>query len=157
MVAKATYTMVLLFAVICLVYVSSKPMHSSTLILLILQPPFIGVQGQLTTVTSLPEVLFNGGSQDIVEGSVVWLYCEVDTVYSTVTATWNKDSEPLVQDVPHIHMETSSSDSSTTFLLMVDDFQTSDSGVYQCTTQEGAVTAMGTALNLTGNYYCRYV
>ena len=113
----------------------------------------LGVQGQLTTVTSLPEVLFNGGSQDIVEGSVVWLYCEVDTV----TVTWNKDSEPLVQDVPHIHMETSSSDSSTTFLLMVDDFQTSDSGVYQCTAQEGAVTAMGTALTLTGNYYCRYV
>ena len=117
----------------------------------------LGVQGQLTTVTSLPEVLFNGGSQDIVEGSVVWLYCEVDTVNSTVTATWNKDSEPLVQDLPHIHMETSSSDSSTTFLLMVDDFHTSDSGVYQCTAQEGAVTAMGTALTLTGNYYCRYV
>ena len=147
--------MVLLFAVICLVYVSSKPMHNfnsantSTTIL--------GVQGQLSTVTALPEVLFNGGSQDIVEGSVLWLYCEVDTVSGAVTATWNKDSEPLVQDVPHIHMETSSSDSSTIFLLMVDDFQTSDSGVYQCTAQEGAVTAMGTALTLTGNYYCRYV
>ena len=30
-------------------------------------------------------LLFNGGNQDIVEGSVVWLYCEVDSVNSTVT------------------------------------------------------------------------
>ena len=49
------------------------------------------VQGQLT-VTSLPAVLFNGGSQSIVEGSVIWLYCEVDSVSSSLMVTWNKDN-----------------------------------------------------------------
>ena len=109
-----------------------------------------GVQGQLT-VTSLPAALFNGGSQTVVEGSVVWLYCQVNSKTPTVRATWAKDSVPLVQDVPHIRMRSSQTDTDTTFLLVVDTFQSSDSGVYQCTVQDGAMTAMGTAmLMLTG-------
>ena len=99
---------------------------------------------------SLPDALFNGGSQTVVEGSVVWLYCQVSIKTLTVTATWTKDSVPLVQDVPHIRMRSSQTDTDTTFLLVVDTFQSSDSGVYQCTVQDGAMTAMGTALMLTG-------
>ena len=81
---------------------------------------------------------------------MVWLYCQVNSRTPTVRATWTKDSVPLVQDVPHIHMRSSHTDADTTFLLVVDTFQSSDSGVYQCTVQDGAMTGMGTALTLTG-------
>ena len=105
----------------------------------------------IATVTSLPAVLFSGGSQRIVEGSVIWLYCEVNSRASTFTVTWNKDNVPLVQDVPHIRIRNSTSDTSTTFLLVVDNFQASDNGTYQCTAQNGTTTANGTALTLTGD------
>ena len=101
-------------------------------------------------MTSLPAALFNGGSQTVVEGSVVWLYCQVDSKTPNVTATWTKDNVTLVQDVPHIRMRSSQTDTDTTFLLVVDTFQSSDSGVYQCTVQDGAMTGMGTALMLSG-------
>ena len=81
---------------------------------------------------------------------MVWLYCQVNSRTPTVTATWTKDSVPLVQDVPHIRMRSSQTDADTTYLLVVDIFQSSDSGVYQCTAQDGAMTGMGTALMLTG-------
>ena len=87
----------------------------------------------------------------MVEGSVVWLYCEVNSTESTLTVTWNKDNILLVQDVPHIRIRNSTSDTSTTFLLVVDNFQASDNGTYQCTAQDKGATANGTALTLTGD------
>ena len=108
---------------------------------------YTDVQGQLA-VTTFPDTLFDGEGY-IVEGSVVWLYCEVNSTSPALTVTWEKD-EPLVQDVPHIRLRSSHSDTSTTFILIVDDFQTSDSGVYQCTAQEGREIATGTAFTLIG-------
>ena len=109
------------------------------------------VQDQLF-VTSLPAVLFLGrGVRKIVDGSVVWLYCKVNSIRSTLTVTWNKDGVPLVQDVPHIRIRNSTSVTSTTFILMVDNFQASDDGTYQCNAQDERVRASGTALILTGN------
>ena len=106
--------------------------------------------GQLT-VTSLPAVLFDGGSQSIVEGSVIWLYCQVNSTSPTLTVTWTKDSVPVVLDVPHIRMRRSTSASSTILILIVDNFQSSDTGMYQCTAQEeGGSAVMGTSLMLTG-------
>ena len=101
-------------------------------------------------MTSLPAALFTGGSRTVVEGSVIWLYCEVSSTAPTLTVTWNKNSVPLVQDVPRIIMRSSTSGSSTTFLLAVDNFQVSDSGTYQCTVQDGTSTGMGDMLTLTG-------
>ena len=101
-------------------------------------------------MTSLPAVLFDEGSNTIVEGSVVWLYCQVNSVSPTLTVTWNKDSAPVVLDIPHIRIRSSITAISSTFLLVVDNFQPSDSGLYQCTAQEGVDTAMGTPLTLTG-------
>ena len=105
--------------------------------------------GQLNVI-SLPAVLFNGGNQSIVEGSVIWLYCEVDSVTSSLTVTWNKDNVPLEQDVPHILMRSSRNTSSSTFLLVVDNFQSSDDGTYQCTAEDGVMTGNGSTLILTG-------
>ena len=102
-------------------------------------------------MTSLPEVLFTGGSRTIVESSVVWLYCEVNSTAPTLTVTWNKDGVALMQDVPHIRMRSSTSASATTLLLVLDNFQVSDGGTYQCSAQDGTSTAMGDTLTLTGN------
>ena len=106
--------------------------------------------GQSLEVTSLPEDIFSGGSETVVEGSVVWLYCQVNSTASTLTVTWSKDGASLVQDVPHIRMRSSSDDTSTTLLLVLDNLQASDSGVYRCTAQDGGETARGNALTLTG-------
>ena len=112
-------------------------------------PLYLAVNGQFT-VTSLPAALFTGGSRTVVEGSVVWLYCEVNSTSSNLTVTWNRDSASLVQDVPHIRMRSSTSGTCTSFLLVVEDFQVSDSGSYQCAVQEGTNTVMGDMLTLTG-------
>lgn len=105
----------------------------------------------VVSILSLPAELFNGGSQDIVVGSVVWLYCVVNYTEPTLTTTWTRDSAPLIQDIPHVRMPRSTSDgNSTTFILIVDIFRSSDSGVYQCVVEYSGITGMGTALTLTG-------
>ena len=113
---------------------------------------FVAAKGQSLKVSSLPEILFSGGNETVVEGSVVWLYCQVNSTASTLRLrmTWSKDGASLVQDVPHIRMRSSSDDTSTTLLLVLDNLQASDSGVYQCTAQDGGETVMGTALTLMG-------
>ena len=109
------------------------------------------VKAQLS-VTSLPDILFSGSNptRGIVERSVIWLYCEVNSTSSTPSVTWNKDGRQLVQDVPHIILKTSTTSSSTTLLLVLDDVVSSDAGLYQCTTQGGQDTATGTTLTITG-------
>ena len=84
--------------------------------------------------------------------SVVWLYCQVNSISPALTVTWNKDSIPLGLDVPHIRMRRSSDATSTTFLLVVDTFTASDNGTYQCFAENGGDTAMGTSLTLTGMF-----
>ena len=83
------------------------------------------------------------------EGSVIRLYCEVNSSSSALSVTWNKDGG-LVQDVPHIILRTSNTSSSTTLLLVVDNVVSSDAGLYQCTAQDGQDTVTGTTLNITG-------
>ena len=106
----------------------------------------------LFSVTSLPDLLFNGSnpSRSIVEGSVIWLFCEVNSNSSTLSLMWNKDGESLVQDVPHIILRTYTTSSSTTLLLVLDNVVSSDAGLYQCAAQDGQITATGKALNITG-------
>ena len=105
------------------------------------------VQGHLL-VQSRPEILF--GNTSVVEGSVIWLYCEVNSIATTLTAFWNKDTRVLIEDVPHIRMRNSTSDSSTTFFLVIDNFQMSDSGRYQCVIQNGQDEGNGRVFNLNG-------
>ena len=84
------------------------------------------------------------------EGSVIWLYTEVNSTSSALSVTWNKDGGQLVQDVPHIILKTSTTSSSTTLLLVLDNVVSSDAGQYHCTAQDGQDTATGTTLNITG-------
>ena len=100
--------------------------------------------------TSLPYTIFSGSSTSVVEGSILWLYCEVKATSSSLSVSWNKDGKSLIQDVPHIRLRTSTSSSSTTLLLVLDNVVCSDTGVYQCTAQDGLDNDRGLELNVTG-------
>ena len=103
-------------------------------------------------MTYLPDTLFSGSSTSVVEGSVLWLYCEANSTSSSLSVSWSKDGGSLVQDVPHIRLRTSTSSSSTTLLLVLDNVVSSDTGVYQCTAQDGLDTASGSGLTIKGYF-----
>ena len=107
------------------------------------------MQAQLS-ITSLPQLVFYASNRSIVEGSVVWLFCKVNSVSTTLSVSWKKDSECLVQDAPHIILRTSTTSSSTSLILVLDNVVSSDAGLYQCSAQDGYNTAIGTGLTITG-------
>ena len=109
------------------------------------------VQAQLS-VTYLPDTLFSGSTTSVVEGSVLWLYCEVNSTSTSLSVSWSKDGGSLVQDVPHIRLRISTSSSSTTLLLVVDNVVSSDAGVYQCSAKNGLVISAGSSISLSGYY-----
>ena len=109
----------------------------------------LGVQGQLT-VNSYPKFFFSGESRTVVEGSVVWLYCEINSNASSLRVVWNKDGTPLIQNVPHIRLRSSIDTNSSTLLLVLDDLHAPDSGAYQCRAQYEGNTAVGETLVLRG-------
>ena len=103
-------------------------------------------------VTSLPAVLFSGGSAMVVEGSVIWLYCEANSL--NVTATWNKDNIEILEDEPRVFTKTYPDLDSTTFLLGMSDVQLSNTGTYQCFVHDELDIAIvpGEMLTLTGKF-----
>ena len=113
------------------------------------------VNGQLT-VTPLPDILFqnNSGVHNIVEQSVIWLYCTADS--TTAAITWTKDGVTLVNDPAHIRIRSSSSGMSTTSSLVVDSFQSSDNGNYVCQARDRMMTVNSSTLSLTGGCGCEW-
>ena len=113
----------------------------------------LAVNGQLT-VTSLSDILFqnNSGVHNIVEQSVIWLYCTADSVNGTIT--WTKDGVTLVNDPAHIRIRNYSSGMSTTSSLVVDNFQTPDNGNYVCQARDGMMTVNSSIVSLTGGCGC---
>ena len=110
----------------------------------------IGVQAQSLVVISLPAVLFqtNGGVHNITAGSVIQLYCSVQ--FTTASFSWTKDGRPVVINVPHLRERTCNDNSSTMSVLIVDNFQSSDDGIYQCTAVSGNATGEGGNIELKG-------
>ena len=108
------------------------------------------VLGQLS-VTSLPAALFqvNSGVHNIVQSSVIQLYCTANA--TTATFSWRKDGSAVVIDVPHLLERTTNDGMSTaTSVLTVDNFQSSDDGRYQCMAMDSGTTATGSSVILTG-------
>ena len=101
-------------------------------------------------VTSLPSVLFhtNSGLHSVVEGSVIQLYCSVES--TTASFSWTKDGNPVVIDVPHLRERNSNDSTTTTSVLTVDNFQSSDTGTYQCSARDGMRTGTGANVTLNG-------
>jgi len=109
------------------------------------------------TVTSLPNLLFenNGGVHNVVQQSVIQLYCMANsTTGTTPNVTWTKNGVELVNDLPHIRIRNSVSANeaytTSTSSLVVDNFQTSDNGSYMCRASDGMVTMNGSTLSLIG-------
>ena len=99
-------------------------------------------------VTSLPSVLFesNGGIHNVVEGSVIQLYCSVES--TTASFTWTKDGNQVLIDVPHLRERTSNDSTTTTSVLTVDNFQVNDTGTYKCSARDGMRTGNGANVTL---------
>ena len=103
-------------------------------------------------VTSLPSVLFdpNDGPHNVVEGSVIQLYCSVES--TTASFSWTKNGSPVVIDVPHLRERTSNDSNTTTSVLTVDNFQSSDTGTYECSASDGMRTGIGGNVTLSGKF-----
>ena len=116
----------------------------------------VSVQSQASlTVQSRPEILL-GDNRRIVEGSSIWLYCEVNSRDNALSTSWIKNGSVLEEDVPHIRMRSLTSattSSSMTFLLVIDNFESTDSGGYQCVIQLGVEVERGSLFSLTGRLY----
>ena len=108
------------------------------------------MSAQSLLIKSLPAVLFetNGGVHNVVAGSVIQLYCSVQS--TTASFSWTKDGRPVVIDVPHLRERTSHESTSATSVLTVDNFQSSDSGVYQCMAVDRNYTGQGDSIELRG-------
>ena len=88
----------------------------------------------------------------MVEGSVIQLYCSVESTTSTLVFSWTKDSSPLVVDVPRLRERTCSEDTMTTSVLTFDSFQFSDNGTYQCLANDGRRSGNGTVITLNSEF-----
>ena len=104
-------------------------------------------------VISLPEALFqaDGGMQNVVEGSVIQLFCSVESI--TAIFSWTKDGSHVVIDVPHLRQRTTRNDTTTTSMLTIDNFQSTDNGLYQCIAQsDSEIFEAGGMANLRGTH-----
>ena len=57
---------------------------------------------------------------------------------------------PVVIDVPHLRERTCNDSTTATLVLTVDNFQTSDDGIYQCMAMDGNTTGEGGSIELRG-------
>ena len=101
-------------------------------------------------MTSLPDALFqdNGGVHNVVNGSVIQLFCSVESL--NVTFSWTKDGSPVVIDVPNLRERTCNDSTTTTSVLTIEDFQSNDNGTYQCMATNGQESGIGSSTTLTG-------
>ena len=109
------------------------------------------VNGQIPTVSVLPEVLWGTGgdvSRNIVETAVTQLYCSGSGA-TIVGITWSKDGTTLTNDPPHLRIRGSSTDMS---VLTIDNFNSSDDGQYVCHVSGNTGSATSPILTLTGMY-----
>ena len=105
------------------------------------------------TVTSLPAALFqeNSGVHNVVNNSVIQLYCTVDSL--NVTFSWTKNGSPVVINVPHLFERTCNNSTTTRSVLTIDGFQSSDNGTYQCMAIDGLESGSGNTTTLAGMYW----
>ena len=102
------------------------------------------------TVTSLPAALFqeNSGIHNVVAGSVIQLYCTVES--TSATFSWTKDGSPVVINVSHLFERTCNDSTTTRSVLTIDGFQSSDNGTYQCIAMDGQQCGCGNTTTLIG-------
>ena len=90
----------------------------------------------------------SGGVHSVVEGSVIQLYCSVES--DNLTISWTKDNVSVIIDVPHLRVMTSSNGTHNSSVLTLDNFRSGDNGMYQCHAMSGGVSESGSSVSLTG-------
>ena len=91
------------------------------------------------TVTTRPEALINS-SGNVVEGSVIQIYCSVETDNEKclpisshgISFTWTLNESTLLNDPPHVRIRTNVDGTHITSVLTVDNFRDIDNGIYRC-------------------------
>ena len=101
-------------------------------------------------MTTYPTALFTREAQIVALGSVIRLYCEVNSI-DLRSVVWLKDDTTLVQDVPHIRLRNFTSLHSTTLILVIDNYRRPDAGAYHCAAQRDMEVATGKQLLLQSN------
>ena len=84
------------------------------------------------------------------EGTSLWLYCEVNSVKDSVDIKWTMNGMELVKDLPHVYTTSSSSESHTIAIVVVDGINIDDEGVYLCSVKDGKRIHNGTMLTFKG-------
>ncbi len=99
-------------------------------------------------VSVLPDTLWvsNAGIHNVVEGHVIQVHC-IATGFTAPTITWTKDGTEVSHDPPHIFIRTSVD--GLTSVLTIDQFNTSDDGVYLCSANGVSGSATSGPLTLT--------
>ena len=95
----------------------------------------------------------NGGVHNVVEGSVIQLYCSVESTMATFS--WTKDGSPVVINVPHLRERTCNDSTTTISTLTVDNFQLSDIGMYQCFANDERKSGNGAMVTLNCENYSK--
>ncbi len=108
------------------------------------------VDSNSISLSVLPAVLWvsNGGTHSIVEGHVIQVYCSA-TNTTVPTIRWEKGGTEIFQDPPHIFIRTSVSGTTTSSVLTIDPFNSTDDGAYRCITTVGSTSAFSGLLTLT--------
>ena len=102
---------------------------------------------------SLPSILFNRTDDEVIglmEGSSLWLYCNVNSSSSNVVVKWTKNGRELMLNLPHIYTATYRSFTYTTSLLVIEDIVLDDVGVYQCSVRYPQGLLYGNILTFQG-------
>ena len=104
------------------------------------------------SLTSYPEILFSSSitSTHIAPSSEIFLYCVVPLVGPALDVVWRKNSEPVLQDIPHIRLRKLTTTYITTAVLIIGNFRPSDDGTYQCMATNDTERITGRIANLTG-------
>ena len=79
---------------------------------------------------------------------MIQLYCTVES--TSVTFSWTKDGSPVVINVPHLFERTCNDSTTTKSALIIDGFQSSYNGTYQCMATDGQESCNGNIATLTG-------
>ena len=90
-------------------------------------------------------------THNVVETAVIQLYCS-GSGFTNLVFTWTKDDRALTNNPPHLRIRTSSTGTTFSSVLTIDNFGTSDDGEYMCKGTGSIGSVSSGRLTLTGEF-----
>ena len=81
-------------------------------------------------------------------GTVIRVRCTASSS-SAPTMTWFNDGSSLTNDPPHVRIRTSTDGTAVVSTLTIDNFDSTDDGIYFCQASDDTNSESSTTLNLT--------